>query len=138
MGRAVEAAMELLSVPIDKPDDLNLILGQSHYERRVRSHAPEHRRVRRAGSCCWGASLGSGSAYAGSFGVRPGNESSPAPPVLDVLTSGFVGPQDRTFTEGPPRWRGRLQSWAFVCSMPAGLALVLLAGSATHALPSTS
>jgi hemolysin III len=63
--------------------------------------------------------------------VRPGNETSPTPLVLDVVTSGFVGPQDQTFREGPPRWRGRLHSWAFVCSRPAGVALVLLAGPAT-------
>jgi uncharacterized protein len=35
MDRALEAAMELLSVPIDKPDDLNLILGQSHFIKTV-------------------------------------------------------------------------------------------------------
>jgi adenosine/AMP kinase len=34
-GRPLEAAMELLSVPIDKPDDLNLILGQSHFIKTV-------------------------------------------------------------------------------------------------------
>jgi hemolysin III len=33
--------------------------------------------------------------------------------------------------DGPPRWRGRLHSWAFVCSVPAGVALVLLAERAT-------
>jgi adenosine/AMP kinase len=31
----MEAAMELISVPIDKPDDLNLILGQSHFIKTV-------------------------------------------------------------------------------------------------------
>src|SRR5262249_19917330 len=30
-----EAVMELLSVPIDKPDDMNLILGQSHFIKTV-------------------------------------------------------------------------------------------------------
>jgi len=35
MDRALEAAMELFSVPIDKPDDLNLILGQSHFIKTV-------------------------------------------------------------------------------------------------------
>ena len=40
-------------------------------------------------------------------------------------------PQDRTFGDGPPTWRGRLHSWAFVCSIPAGVALVLLAEPAT-------
>jgi hemolysin III len=45
-----------------------------------------------------------------------------------------VAPQDRTFPDGPPRWRGRLHSWAFVCSTPAGVALVLLAERATARL----
>ena len=31
----MEATMELISVPIDKPDDLNLILGQSHFIKTV-------------------------------------------------------------------------------------------------------
>jgi len=31
----LEAAMELLSVPINKPDDLNLILGQAHFIKTV-------------------------------------------------------------------------------------------------------
>jgi uncharacterized protein len=35
MDGALEAAMELFSVPIDKPDDLNLILGQSHFIKTV-------------------------------------------------------------------------------------------------------
>lgn len=38
---------------------------------------------------------------------------------------------DRTLTGGPPRWRGRLHSWAFVCSVPAGVALVVLAERAS-------
>jgi hemolysin III len=45
-----------------------------------------------------------------------------------------VAAQDRTFPDGPPRWRGRLHSWAFVCSTPAGVALVLLAERATARL----
>jgi hemolysin III len=39
--------------------------------------------------------------------------------------------QVRTFRDGPPRWRGRLHSWAFFCSIPAGAALVVLAEGAT-------
>jgi hemolysin III len=33
--------------------------------------------------------------------------------------------------DGPPWWRGRLHSWAFVCSLPAGAVLVLLAKGVT-------
>jgi adenosine/AMP kinase len=33
--RLLEATMELMSVLIDKPDDLNLILGQSHFIKTV-------------------------------------------------------------------------------------------------------
>jgi len=36
-----------------------------------------------------------------------------------------------TSRDGPPRWRGRLHSWAFVCSIPAGVVLVALAAGAT-------
>jgi hemolysin III len=39
--------------------------------------------------------------------------------------------QVRTFRDAQPRWRGRLHSWAFVCSIPAGVALVVLAEGAT-------
>ena len=42
-----------------------------------------------------------------------------------------MGLQAPTFTAGPPRWRGRLHSWAFLCSIPAGVALVLFAEGAT-------
>jgi len=36
--------MELISVPIDKPDDLNLILGQSHFIKTVEDlHAARSR-----------------------------------------------------------------------------------------------
>jgi hemolysin III len=34
-------------------------------------------------------------------------------------------------TDELPRWRGRLHSWAFVCSVPAGVALVLVAERST-------
>jgi hemolysin III len=33
------------------------------------------------------------------------------------------------FVEWRPRWRGRLHAWAFACSIPAGLALVLVTES---------
>ena len=46
-------------------------------------------------------------------------------------TPGVVRLHVPTSGVGPPKWRGRLHSWAFVCSMPAGVALVVLAERAT-------
>jgi hemolysin III len=46
-------------------------------------------------------------------------------------TCDLVHPQVPTSRDGPPTWRGRLHSWAFVCSIPAGVVLVVLAAGAT-------
>lgn len=51
--------------------------------------------------------------------------------VLACGTSGVVCPSDAVSGDRPPTWRGRLHAWAFVCSVPAGVALVLAADRAT-------
>jgi hemolysin III len=50
---------------------------------------------------------------------------------LEPGIGGAVPRQVPTFRAGPPRWRGRLHSWAFVCSIPAGVVLIVLATGAT-------